>query len=179
MFARRNEGAVLFRDVRDHTTYLTMLDFVVRRFGWRCLAYCLMPNHMHLLVETPQPNLAAGMQRLHGDYGRWFSNRRRTPGHVFGSRYGAVRTQDDTQLLSVAAYLALNPVAAGLAPEPERWRWGSHNALTGRERAPGFLDVARLPELLAGSLGGDGRRRYAAYVSDRRAVAERTPGSGR
>jgi hypothetical protein len=126
-----------------------------------------MPNHLHLLIETPQPNLGRGMQRLHGDYGRWFSDRRGKAGHVFQGRYGAVRVQDDRQLWAVAAYIARNPVEAGLCEVPEAWRWSSHRATAGGDLGPGWLDHHRLLDLLGGGAGGDPQERYAAYVADR------------
>ena len=166
VFARHNEQRLLFRDDVDRTRYLKLLAGVVGRFEWRCLAYCLMPNHMHLLVETPHPNLGAGMQYVHGHYGRWFADRRGQPGHVFQGRYGAKRVRDDRQLWAAAAYIAANPVEARLCAEPAAWRWGSHAATVGRTAAPGWLDVGRLLELL-GAGGPDARRRYAAYVAER------------
>ena len=66
-----------------------LLEQVVVRHGWRCLAYCLMKNHVHLLVETPEPNLAAGMRRLHGLHAQRFNKRHGHVGHVFQGRYGA------------------------------------------------------------------------------------------
>jgi putative transposase len=170
VFARRNEQALLFRDRRDHWVYLSMLERVVKQSGWRCLSYCLMPNHMHLVIETPRPNLARGMQRLHGDYGRWFARGRGKPGHVFGGRYGAVRVNDDQQLWAAVAYVALNPIAAGLCRTPERWPWSSHGATVGAAETPAWLDLRRLLELLGGGSGGDPRRRYARYVAERQAL---------
>src|SRR4051794_18508733 len=74
VFARHNEQRLLFRDDVDRRRYLAGLALVVGRFSWQCMAYCLMPNHLHLLVATPMANLGRGMQRLHGDYGRWFAD---------------------------------------------------------------------------------------------------------
>jgi hypothetical protein len=113
------------------------------------------------------------MQRLHGDYGRWFARCRGTAGHVFGSRYGAVRVSDDKQLWAAAAYIALNPVAAGLCPTPERWPWSSHRTTVGTTQGTGCLDVDRLLELLGAGVGGDARRRYARYVAEQRTATSR------
>ena len=124
--ARRKKGAIhhvtargvarrpLFRDDRDRLRYLRMLGLVVVARAWRCLSYCLMDNHIHLLLETPTPNLALGMQRVHGDYGRSFNRRHGLNGHVFQGRYDAVRVRSDRQLWVTAAYIADNPVEAGL-----------------------------------------------------------------
>lgn len=165
VFARHNEQRLLFRDDADRRRYLAGLALVVGRFSWQCMSYCLMPNHLHLLVATPMANLGRGMQRLHGDYGRWFADRRRKPGHVFQGRYGAVRVESDEQLWTVARYIALNPVVAGLADDPEAWTWGSHAAVV-EGRAPAWLDDQRLLDAFGGLGRGDPRACYAAFVAD-------------
>lgn len=98
MFARGNRKQAIFRDDRDRRDYLGLLALEIRRTRWRCLSYCLMGNHVHLLVETPEANLAVGMQRLQGDYARTFNQRYKTVGHLFQGRYGSVRIRSDRQL---------------------------------------------------------------------------------
>src|SRR5688572_3895200 len=123
--ARGNRGARIFRDDADYAEYLKLLAGVVRRFRWQVLAYCLMGNHVHLVVETPEPNLPAGMQWLHGKYGRYFNDRHDLFGHVFQGRYKAIRQATDEQLGHVLRYIALNPVEAGLCKHPREYRWSS------------------------------------------------------
>ena len=169
VFARGNAGDAIYRDDLDRLRYLDLLARVVGRKGWLCLGYCLMHNHVHLLLETPQPNLGRGMQLLHGRYAEGFNARHARPGHVFQGRFGSVHIARDEHLLAAAAYVALNPVAAGLCERPEDWRWGSHAALLER-RPPRWLAVRRLLALFAGS-GSRARERYRAYI------AERLPGT--
>src|ERR687896_722074 len=90
VFARGNNRGHVFIDDTDRRAYLTTLGRVTRWKRWRCLAYCLMPNHVHLLLETPQANLGAGMQYLHGSYANEFNERHGRFGHVFQGRYGSV-----------------------------------------------------------------------------------------
>ena len=66
--SRGNAKQPIYRDDRDCETFLRTLNHVRARFGWRCLAYCLMVNHYHLVVETPQPNLSDGMRQLNGTF---------------------------------------------------------------------------------------------------------------
>ena len=162
VYARGNGGREIFLDDADRWRYLAMLGDVVVRMRWRCLAYCLMRNHVHLLVETPAVNLGEGIQRLHGRYAQKFNERHRRSGHVFQGRYGAVRVTSDEQLWTTTRYVALNPVAAGLCERPEDWRWSSHAAVLGGG-TPAWLDVARLLSYFAG-LGGEPRERYADLV---------------
>jgi REP element-mobilizing transposase RayT len=169
VYARGNRKAEIFADDIDRHTYVARLGRVVARQQWNCLAFCLMPNHVHLLVETVEPNLAAGMHLLHGSYARLFNLRHGTVGHLFQGRYGAVPVTDDAQLSTTVGYIATNPVAAGLTDAPEGWVWSSHRATIGAARPP-WLAVDRLLGLLAGQ-GGDPLERYRELVADRISVA--------
>ena len=163
VYGRGNERARIFFDDRDRTTYLRILGRVIGRQGWRCLAYCLMDNHVHLLIETPRANLGAGMQRLHGLYGQRYNERYRRLGHVFQGRYGSVRVKDDPQLFATVAYIVRNPVEAGLCGQPEGWPWSSH-AATLAGRSPEWLDVDGLLGYFT-ALGGEPRLRYAELTT--------------
>jgi len=147
-FARGNRRQELFRDDRDRRIYLETLGCVVRRCSWRCLAYCLMDNHVHLLVETPHPNLGEGMQRLHAPYAKKFNARHGTVGHVFQGRYGTKRIKDDVHLITALRYIARNPVEAGLCGAEGDWPWSSHTMLLAGT-APQWLDGARVGEHLS------------------------------
>jgi REP element-mobilizing transposase RayT len=158
VFARGNRRQAIFADDRDRLAYLAMLGAVVRRQRWVCLAYCLMGNHVHLLIETPEANLGLGMMRLHGPYAQAFNRRHGTAGHLFQGRYGAERVESDAQLVMTLRYIALNPVEAGLCADAREWRWGSY-AMVMEGLAPAWLDGARVVAYLA-TWGGDGRARF-------------------
>src|SRR4051794_38783584 len=148
-----NNKQLLYRDDADRAGYLALLALVTVWTGWRCLAYCLMDNHMHLLVETPKANLGVGMQRLHGKYGREFNDRHARSGHLFDDRFKCKRVTDEHHFWTVVRYIAHNPVEAGLCGRPGEWAWSSHaSALAGD--APRWLDLPRLFEYFAGA-GGD------------------------
>jgi REP element-mobilizing transposase RayT len=163
VYARGNDGRLVYRDDLDRVMYLRMLGRVVRRNAWRCLAYCLMDNHLHLLIETPKPNLGSGMQWLHGLYAQTYNERHGRNGHVFQGRYGAVLIESDEQLCVVAAYIARNPLNAGLCRLPGEWPWSSYGAAVGGP-SPDWLDAERLLWYF-GAGGGEPRRRYAALVA--------------
>jgi REP element-mobilizing transposase RayT len=91
VFARGVVKQPIFRDDLDRRAYLHLLGTAVERFGWRCLGYCLMGNHIHLVIETPRPNLSAGMQWLHGTYADEFNKRHDRSGCLFQGRFGAKR----------------------------------------------------------------------------------------
>jgi putative transposase len=158
VYARGNRRQRVFVDERDRLTYLGLLGAVVREFEWRCLAYCLMGNHVHLLVETPRANLGVGIQRLHGVYGRRFNQRHDHRGHLFEGRYNSVLIRSDEQLWTVLRYIAMNPVEAGLCERPDQWRWSSW--ATSQQ----WLANARLMEFL-GAAGGDPAARFHELAS--------------
>jgi putative transposase len=165
VFARGNDRRLIVLDDADRRRYLAMLAAVIDRMHWYCLAYCLMDNHVHLLIETPLANLARGVQRLHGEYARSFNERHGTSGHLFQGRYGAARARTDSQLQTAVAYIACNPSEAGLCGRPEAWRWSSH-AATLAGPSPPWLACERLLAYF-GASGGDARERYRNVVEDR------------
>jgi putative transposase len=163
VYARGNDKRVIYGDDEDRRMYLRMLAGTVLERKWRLFAFCLMENHLHLLVQTPEPNLGAGMQRLHSAYAQRFNQRHQRSGHLFQGRYGAVRVVSDGQLWTVAAYLALNPVRAGLSELPEEWSWSSYGTvITGSQ--PSWLDAQGLFDYF-GAAGGDPVARYVAMVA--------------
>jgi putative transposase len=113
-------------------------------------------------VQTPDPNLGDGMQRLHGHYALLYNRRHRKVGHVFQGRFGSKLVDDDAQFWTTARYIARNPVDAGLCRLPREWRWSSYGA-TIDGTGPRWLDRARLLERF-GTMGGDPRTAYQGLV---------------
>jgi putative transposase len=118
-----------------------------------------MDNHIHLLVETPRPNLSTGMQRLHGEYAQTFNRRHKRTGHLFEERFHNVVVLDDAHLWTLLRYIAANPVKAGLCTSPEQWPWSSHAAILSGTSPP-WLDERRLLSFV-GADGGNPRDRHA------------------
>lgn len=153
VMARGNDRAEIFRDEIDYVTFLQRLAAVVAVCGWNVHGYCLLPNHYHLLIETPQPNLGQGMLKLNGAYARRFNGRHRRVGHVFQGPYRSLPLLRDSHLLELCRYIALNPVRAGLCKEPDQWPWCSYAALVGRAEASTFLRLDLIHELFDGPNG--------------------------
>lgn len=161
--ARGNRKQLIFLNDEDRELYLLLLSQAVKRYRWLCLAYCLMDNHVHLLIEAPDGGLGRGMQRLHGFYAETFNKRHGRSGHLFQGRYGAVRIESEEQMWVTARYIARNPVEAGVCAEPDSWAWSSHAATVGACAAPAWLGVDRLLGYF-GTRGGVPRDRYEAFV---------------
>jgi len=160
--ARGNGGARIFRDESDYREYLELLAAAAGRCTWHLLAYCLMTNHVHLLIETPEPNLPTGMQWLHGKYGRYFNDRHDLFGHLFQGRYKAVRQRTDEQLWHVLRYVALNPVEAGVCSASQDYLWSSYGLTLQEDTRPVALD--RVSWFLGAGSCEDGRGRYEHLV---------------
>jgi REP element-mobilizing transposase RayT len=160
--ARGVRGLPIFRDDADRRAFIALLDRTIGRHGWHSLSWCLMSNHVHLLVRTPGPDLSMGMQSLLGDYARRFNHRHDTFGHLFQGRFGSVLIRTDSQLLVAARYIALNPVKAGICDDPAAYCWSSHRATLGL-----VPPVALTTDALLGHFGADGGaalERYADFV---------------
>ena len=142
----------------DREFFLVLLQLVVLRYGWRLHAYCLMGNHFHLLVETPDANLAAGMQMLKSRYAIWFNANAGREGALFERRYRSELVVREAHAYELARYVVLNPVRAKLCPHPRDWRWSSYRAAVGAVSAPPFLYLNGLHDLF-----GDGPRGAAMY----------------
>ena len=163
VFARGNGRQDIYLDDVDRHSYLFLLGRVVAKQQWRCLAFCLMDNHVHLLIETPIANLGVGMRSLHGVFAQQFNARHGRSGHLFQGRYGSVLMRSDGQVWTVAAYIARNPVTAGLCARPDDWPWSSHRAIAGGAAMP-WLDHERLLSYYD-ALGGEPHRRYLQAVA--------------
>jgi REP element-mobilizing transposase RayT len=159
----------IFLDVDDRETFLATLGVVVARFEWTLLEYVEMTSHYHLLVQTPQPNIAAGMQMLNGSYAWTFNRRHAFGGHLFDRRYGATFVQSVEQLWSTVRYIAFNPVDAGLCADPAEWPHGSVPATLGLCAAREFVDVQSLYVLL----GVGTPEEFAAGLYERRPLGSR------
>src|SRR4030043_1793691 len=126
--SRGNARKAIFKDDRDRKVFLNIVEEVKDRYHWLCHTYCLMNNHYHLLVETPDGNLSEGMRQLNGVYTQVFNRRHRRAGHLFQGRYKAILVQKDSHLLEVSRYVVLNPVRAGTVERPDQWKWSSYLA---------------------------------------------------
>ena len=139
--SRGNARQEIFLDDTDRRSFLEVLAEVVDRFGWICHAYCLMPNHYHLLIETPEPNLSQGMQLLNGVFTQRFNRHHKRLGHVLQGRYKAILVERESHLLELARYVVLNPVRAEMVRSAKDWPWSSYRATSGQAEKPSYLTI--------------------------------------
>ena len=172
--ARGNALAPLFLDRFDHSAFLGVLERTVELFSWPCLAFCLMPNHYHLLIQTLHANRGAGMRHLNGSYAQRFNARYDGSGHVFQGPYRAVEVRRGSHLLEVCRYIVLNPVRAALCHEVSDWRWSSYRATAGLDPAPPFMAIS---DVLAqfGASRDRSVRAYRGFIQDGVAASAMSP----
>ena len=162
--ARGDRREAIYVDDEDRDAYLEVLGAVVEEFNWVCHAYCLMTNHYHLVIETPDGNLAKGMRQLNGVYTQYSNRRHKTVGHLFQGRYKAILVDKDAYLMEVARYVVLNPVRGRMVKRPDRWPWSSYRAMVGTQEAPKWLCIDALLAQF-GRKRGRASQRYAEFVA--------------
>jgi len=163
--SRGDRREAIYEDDEDRRKFLNILSDVTGQMRWLCYGYCLMDNHYHLLIETPEGNLAKGMRQLNGIYSQASNRRHGRCGHLFQGRYKSIMADAEAHLLELSRYVVLNPVRAGMAADPSDWPWSSYNATAGKAKAPDWLAVARLLAHFAKQPAA-ARRGYAAFVLD-------------
>ena len=146
---RGDRREAIYLDDKDRERFLETLGEACAKTGWRVHAWCLMGNHFHLVVETPQANLVVGMKWLLGTYTQRFNRRHRHWGHLFGGRYKAqmIDGRSPAYLRTACDYVHLNPARAGNVAdnEPlETYPWSSYPAYLRVKVRPAWLAVERL-----------------------------------
>ena len=166
VISRGNRRADIFFVERDYRFYLELLDEALRRFGVRCHGYCLMPNHVHLLLDGAAEAISKTMQRTNGRYAQWFNHEYGQTGHVFQSRFRGLPVESEEHLLELARYIANNPVRARLCETAADWPWSSYAATIGRTTPPRLLATRWLLEQF-GRDRATAQRELAAFVGER------------
>ena len=131
----------IYEDDEDRRIFLKIFADVIEQYNWICHGYCLMSNHYHLLIETPDANLSKGMRQLNGVYSQANNRRHQRVGHVFQGRFKGILVNAETYLLELTRYVVLNPVAANMVERPEDWRWSSYQAMIGQCSVPSWLAI--------------------------------------
>ena len=165
ILARGNNRQLLFRADADRERYLAILADAQRRFAVRVYAYVLMPNHVHILLELTAGTLAKCMQVIQQRYAQYINRKYRRVGHLYQGRYRAIVCERDQYLVALVRYLHLNPVRAGMVPDPAKYPWSSHLIYQGRGTSPIAINTG--PVL--GTFDPDvprARRAYARFIKE-------------
>jgi len=149
----------------DRVGFLSVLGDVCESYNWVCHAYCLMDNHYHLLIETPDANLSKGMRQLNGVYTQQFNRRHDRVGHVFQGRYKAIHVERESYLLELSRYIVLNPVRARMVHEAVDWKWSSYRATVGQVKPDNGLNAEWLLASFA-KRKSTAVKRYKVFVAE-------------
>jgi len=141
IMARGNEKKIIFKDRRDYRQFIKDLEIQHIRHKIRVHAYCLMNNHYHLLMETPQANVSKVMQELQTSYAVYYNWRHERVGHLFQGRFKAKLVQTDVYLRQVNRYIHRNPVKARIVKKAANYPWTSYCYFIGRKSPPRWLVV--------------------------------------
>jgi REP element-mobilizing transposase RayT len=169
--SRGNEKKDVFRSQKDREKFLSYLESATERYGATVHVYCLMSNHYHLLLETPQGNLSQIMRHINGAYTNYFNAKRKRAGHLFQGRYKAILVEKDSHALELSRYIHLNPVRAGMVQMPEEHRWSSYQSYIGKVAQPDWLRSAEQLGYFQGT-EQEKRETYRRFVED--AIGEET-----
>jgi putative transposase len=161
--ARGDRQEPIFEDDEDRLIFLDLLAKEVLQQGWQLYAFCLMGNHYHLLLETPEPNLVQGMRRLNGVYTQAFNRRHGRVGHVLQGRYKSILVDKQSHLLELCRYVVLNPVRAGMVAAAGEWHWSSYLPTAGDIACPPWLAAQTVLSLFG--QGAVARRAYERFVA--------------
>ena len=142
--ARGSGRMDIYTNDLERRHFLAIVGEVAETEDLACHAYCLMPNHYHLVVTTARANLSRAFRQVNGRYAQWWNRKRDRVGHVFQGRFWSQVVQYETYFATVCRYVVLNPERAGLVAKAEDWPWSSYRATVGLTPRPSFLNVEQL-----------------------------------
>lgn len=161
--SRGNERKAIYFDDADFEKFLSILGKVCERYNWVVYAYCLMGNHYHLLLETPEANLSMGMRQLNGTFTQAINRKHQRVGHLFQGRFKAILVDKDAYLLELSRYVVLNPVRANMVQSLDDWPWSSWHVMTGKAAPPDWLYTDALLAMFA-KQATVAREKYVKFV---------------
>ncbi len=167
----------IYENDADRQCFLDVVSQAMKRFDAVALAYCLMDNHYHFVIQTQRANLSSLMRQINGIYTQAYNRQHNKVGHLFQGRFKAILVDRDAYLLEVCRYVDLNPVRARLVRAPGNWRWSSYAAHTGTVAGPEWLDTKAVYGYLLGhtpvtsAQTAKAANRYAALVAAGKGVA--------
>lgn len=159
---RGNARQDIFFEEEDRYRFYLLMQEGTERYRHRLHAFCLMTNHVHLLVQVADVPLSRIMQNLSFRYTRWANWRQGKSGHLFQGRYKAVLVDADKYLLELVRYIHLNPVRAAMVKVPSDYQWSSHHAYCGKEEIPWLCTAPTLSTF--GKRADAARRKFREFV---------------
>ncbi len=175
--SRGDRREAIFEDDVDRRAFLEVVSQALERFDAAALAYCLMDDHYHFVLQTRRANLSQLMRQINGVYTQAYNRRHDKAGHLFQGRFKGILVDRDKYLLEVCRYVDLNPIRARMVRAPGNWPWSSYTSHVGSVTSPDWLDTTTVHGYLLGQppvTRSDARKaaeRYVALVAAGKGVA--------
>ena len=166
VMSRGNRKASIFEDDHDRARFLDIVADACERHAVLCLAYCLMGNHYHLVLEPPRCNLSWMMRDVNGIYAQYSNRRHGRTGHVFAGPFKSIPVENDHYLRTVVKYVVTNPIAAGLVQDASSWDWSSHRATAGLSEPPVFLNFDWMEVIFGSQERSQCQARYRTFINE-------------
>lgn len=163
--SRGNKKENIFLSDIDRVNFLAILEEVCIRCRWICYSYCLMNNHYHLLIETPEGNISKGMRLLNSIYTQRFNKFHSRVGHVFQGRFKGILVEKESYLLELSRYIVLNPIRANLVSTVSDWKWSSYQATVCKVQCPNWLAANYILALFSHDIR-IGIKKYQEFVTN-------------
>ncbi len=160
---RRREA--IFQSSRDYEMFITVLQEASEMWNLKVAAYCLLSNHYHLLLHTPDGNIARCMRHINGVYTQRYNRRHKKDGQLFRGRYKAVLIDGDNYLLEVLRYIHTNSIKAGLVKNLDDYKWSSHKGYSSRTKKWNWLYRDFLLAIFS-KKGKQAQKAYVEFVSE-------------
>ena len=167
VMARGNGRQRIFHADADYQRMTDGLAKTIARTGWQVFAFVWMPNHIHLFVRTPKPNLSVGMQYLLSGYANWYAKRHQRTGHLFQGRFKAELVEDESYFWTLSRYVHLNPVRGKkpLVDHPSSWAWSSYPGYCRKSVRVDWIEYESVLAAWQGEMGGkDSGLAYRRFV---------------
>ena len=160
---RGRRGESVFLDKQDYSMFVVLLKEIVEMYKVRVAAYCLIPNHYHILIQTPGGDLARCMRHLNGIYTQRFNRAHHCDGQLFRGRYKSILVDADSYLLELVRYIHRNPLEAGLVKELNKYPWSSHKGYLSNAKKWNWLHKSFILSLF-GRERNEGINTYKNFV---------------
>jgi putative transposase len=174
VISRGNEGKPVFKTDADRRKFLSYLQSAHEKYGAIIHCFCLLPNHYHLLAETPRANLSQILHHINGAYTTYFNTKRKRWGHLFQGRFKGILVEKEVYAQELSRYIHLNPIRAGLVEDLSLYPWSSYPYYAGLKKKPGWLES----QTILGYFEKDERkakRAYRAFVKEGMGKEVRNP----
>jgi REP element-mobilizing transposase RayT len=164
--SRGNRKSSIFEDDRDRDRFLDIVGDACERYAVLCLAYCLMGNHYHLVLEPARRNLSWMMRDVNGTFAQYSNRRHGRTGHLFAGPFKSIPVENDHYLRTVVKYVVTNPIAAGLVQDASSWDWSSHRATAGLSEPPAFLNFDWMKVIFGSDERSECQGRYRTFINE-------------